>query len=308
MKNRYYDLNSYLRSIFGCRVQKISLDAGLTCPNRDGSIATGGCIYCNSRGSGTGALQKGLSITEQILKGKESLKRRYKAKKFIAYFQSFSNTYGPYEKLKGLYKEALAIDDIVGLSVGTRPDCVDESILTLLEGYTKDYLVWIEYGIQSIHDRTLTFINRGHDVRCFKRAVKATRTRGIKICTHVILGLPFEDRRDMLATAEAVAAMGIDGIKIHLLYVIKGTGMEKLYQEGTYRCLEQDEYANLVCDFLELLPPDMVIQRLTGDPHPDELVAPEWSLRKNETLSLIKKILADRDSWQGKGFNKISSA
>jgi hypothetical protein len=300
MKNRYYDLNSYLRSIFGCRVQKISLDAGLTCPNRDGSIATGGCIYCNSRGSGTGALQKGLSITEQILKGKESLKRRYKAKKFIAYFQSFSNTYGPYEKLKGLYKEALAIDDIVGLSVGTRPDCVDESILTLLEGYTKDYLVWIEYGIQSIHDRTLTFINRGHDVRCFKRAVKATRTRGIKICTHVILGLPFEDRRDMLATAEAVAAMGIDGIKIHLLYVIKGTGMEKLYQEGTYRCLEQDEYANLVCDFLELLPPDMVIQRLTGDPHPDELVAPEWSLRKNETLSLIKKILADRDSWQGK--------
>jgi len=303
MKNRYYDLNSYLRNIFGCRVQKISLDAGLTCPNRDGSIATGGCIYCNSRGSGTGALQKGLSITEQILKGKESLKRRYKAKKFIAYFQSFSNTYGPYEKLKGLYKEALAIDDIVGLSVGTRPDCVDESILTLLEGYTKDYLVWIEYGIQSIHDRTLTFINRGHDVRCFKRAVKATRTRGIKICTHVILGLPFEDRRDMLATAEAVAAMGIDGIKIHLLYVIKGTGMEKLYQEGTYRCLEQDEYANLVCDFLELLPPDMVIQRLTGDPHPDELVAPEWSLRKNETLSLIKKILADRDSWQGKRFN-----
>ena len=300
MKNRYYDLNSYLRSIFGCRVQKISLDAGLTCPNRDGSIATGGCIYCNSRGSGTGALQKGLSITEQILKGKESLKRRYKAKKFIAYFQSFSNTYGPYEKLKGLYKEALAIDDIVGLSVGTRPDCVDESILTLLEGYTKDYLVWIEYGIQSIHDRTLTFINRGHDVRCFKRAVEATRTRGIKICTHVILGLPFEDRRDMLATAKAVAAMGIDGIKIHLLYVIKGTGMEKLYQEGTYRCLEQDEYANLVCDFLELLPPDMVIQRLTGDPHPDELVAPEWSLRKNETLSLIKKILADRDSWQGK--------
>jgi radical SAM protein (TIGR01212 family) len=308
MNNRYYDLNSYLRSIFGCRVQKISLDAGLTCPNRDGSIATGGCIYCNSRGSGTGALQKGLSITEQILKGKESLKRRYKAKKFIAYFQSFSNTYGPYEKLKGLYKEALAIDDIVGLSVGTRPDCVDESILTLLEGYTKDYLVWIEYGIQSIHDRTLTFINRGHDVRCFKRAVEATRTRGIKICTHVILGLPFEDRRDMLATAEAVAAMGIDGIKIHLLYVIKGTGMEKLYQEGTYRCLEQDEYANLVCDFLELLPPDMVIQRLTGDPHPDELVAPEWSLRKNETLSRIKKILADRDSWQGKGFNKVSSA
>jgi radical SAM protein (TIGR01212 family) len=308
MKNRYYDLNSYLRGIFGCRVQKISLDAGLTCPNRDGSIATGGCIYCNSRGSGTGALQKGLSITEQIVKGKAFLTKRYKAKKFIAYFQSFSNTYGPYEKLKGLYEEALALDDIVGLSIGTRPDCVDESILTLLQGYTKDYLVWIEYGIQSIHERTLTFINRGHDVRCFRRAVEATRNRGIKICTHVILGLPFEQRADMLATAQAVAAMGIDGIKIHLLYVIRGTPMEKLYLEGAYRCLEQEEYAKLVCDFLELLPPEMVIQRLTGDPHPDELAAPEWSLRKNETLSLIKKILAERDSWQGKEFNKAPSA
>ena len=305
MKNRYYDLNSYLREIFGCRVQKISLDAGLSCPNRDGLISTGGCIYCNSRGSGTGAMKKGLSITAQIMKGKEFLGKRYKAEKFIAYFQSFSNTYGPFEKLKGLYEEALAIDDIVGLSIGTRPDCIDESILTMLEGYTRDYLIWIEYGLQSIHDRTLAFINRGHDVKCFKRAVEKTRKRGIKICTHVILGLPFEDRDDMLATAEAVAAMGIDGIKIHLLYVIKGTRMERLYLEGKYRCLAQEEYTDLVCDFLELLPPDIVIQRLTGDPYPAELVAPEWSPRKNETLSLIKKILANRDSWQGKRFSPL---
>jgi hypothetical protein len=303
MTNRYYDLNSYLRNIFGCRVQKISLDAGLTCPNRDGRISTGGCIYCNSRGSGTGASSQGLSITEQIMRGKEFLKKRYKAQKFIAYFQSFSNTYGPYEKLKGLYEEALAIDDIVGLSIGTRPDCADESVLTLLESYAKDYLVWIEYGLQSIHDRTLAAINRGHDVKCFKGAVDKTRGRGIKICAHVILGLPLEDRHDMLATAKAVAAMGIDGIKIHLLYVVKGTRMEELYLEGKCRCLEQEEYVNLVCDFLELLPPDMVIQRLTGDPHPHELVAPEWSLRKNETLSRIKEILTERESWQGKRFN-----
>ena len=303
MKSPYYDLNSYLRNIFGCRVQKISLDAGLTCPNRDGRISTGGCIYCNSRGSGTGASSQGLSITEQIMRGKEFLKKRYKAQKFIAYFQSFSNTYGPYEKLKGLYQEALAIDDIVGLSIGTRPDCVDESVLTLLVRYAKDYLVWIEYGLQSIHDRTLAAINRGHDVKCFKGAVDKTRGRGIKICAHVILGLPLEDRHDMLATAKAVAAIGIDGIKIHLLYVVKGTRMEELYLEGKYRCLEQEEYVNLVCDFLELLPPDMVIQRLTGDPHPHELVAPEWSLRKNETLSRIKEILAERESWQGKRFN-----
>jgi radical SAM protein (TIGR01212 family) len=304
MKDRYHDLNSYLREIFGCRVQKISLDAGLTCPNRDGLISTGGCIYCNSRGSGTGAMKKGLSITAQIMKGKEFLGKRYKAEKFIAYFQAFSNTYGTCEKLKGLYEEALAIDDIVGLSIGTRPDCIDESTLTMLQGYTKDYLIWIEYGLQSIHDRTLAFINRGHDVKCFKMAVEKTRKRGIKICTHVILGLPFEDRDDMLATAEAVAAMGIDGIKVHLLYVIKGTRMEKLYLEGRYRCLGQEEYTDLVCDFLELLPPDMVIQRLTGDPHPAELVAPEWSLRKNETISLIKKALASRDSWQGKRFSQ----
>ena len=303
MTNRYYDLNSYLRKVFGCRVQKISLDAGLTCPNRDVRISTGGCMYCNSRGSGTGASRQGLSITEQIMRGKEFLKKRYKAQKFIAYFQSFSNTYGPYEKLKGLYQEALAIDDIVGLSIGTRPDCVDESVLTLLESYAKDYLVWIEYGLQSIHDRTLAAINRGHDVGCFKGAVDKTRGRGIRICAHVILGLPFEDRHDMLATAKAVAAIGIDGIKIHLLYVVKGTRMEELYSEGKYRCLEQEEYVNLVCDFLELLPPDMVIQRLTGDPHPHELVAPEWSLRKNETLSRIRETFTERESCQGKGFN-----
>jgi radical SAM protein (TIGR01212 family) len=307
MGGRYYDLNTYLRNVFGCRVQKISLDAGLTCPNRDGRVSTGGCIYCNARGSGTGAMRKGLSITAQIMEGKRFLRTRYRAQKFIAYFQSFSNTYGPHRKLKELYEEALAQDDIVGLSIGTRPDCIDESILDLLEGYTRDYVVWIEYGLQSVHDSTLAFINRGHDVDCFKRAVELTRNRGIKICTHVILGLPFEDRHDMLATASGVAAIGIDGIKIHLLYVVKDTEMERLYRLGSYRCLEQEEYVNLVCDFLELLPPRMVIQRLTGDPHPSELVAPEWSLRKNETLNLIKKLLADRDSWQGKRFNQKGS-
>lgn len=300
--SRYYELSAYLRNFFGCRVQKISLDAGLSCPNRDGSISTGGCIYCNARGSGTGAYEQGLSITDQLIKGKDFLRRRYKAKKFIAYFQSFSNTYGPYERLKALWEEALAVEDIVGLSIGTRPDCIDEPILSLLESYAKDRLVWIEYGLQSVHEKTLKFINRGHDVGAFQRAVEATRHRGIRICTHVILGLPFEGREHMLETARAVAAAGVDGIKIHLLYVIRGTRMEELYVNGTYRCLDQEEYADLACDFLELLPPDMVIQRLTGDPHPEELVAPEWSVRKNDTLSRIKGILAQRDSWQGKSF------
>ncbi|MDO9565218.1 MAG: TIGR01212 family radical SAM protein [Candidatus Desulfaltia sp.] len=300
MSERYYDFNTYLRTVFGCRVQKITLDAGLSCPNRDGKISKKGCIYCNARGSGTGAYAKGLSITKQMVDGKKWLSRKYKARKFLAYFQSFTNTYAPVDKLKSLYEEALAIDDVVGLSIGTRPDCVDEPILDLLQGYAKHYHIWIEYGLQSVHDATLALINRGHDFQCFKKAVAATQNRGIKICTHVILGLPNETETQILETAKKVADMGIDGIKIHLLYVVKGTELEKLYMKGKYKCLAQQQYVDLVCDFLELIPHNMVIQRLTGDPHPEELVAPAWSLQKRETLALIAKTLEKRDSWQGK--------
>ncbi|MFC1813959.1 TIGR01212 family radical SAM protein [Thermodesulfobacteriota bacterium] len=300
MDNRYNDLNTYLRSIFGCRVQKISIDAGLSCPNRDGSVSTGGCIYCNARGSGTGAYAKGHSITDQLVMGKKVLSRRYNAKKFIAYFQSFSNTYAPVEKLKRFYREALSVEDIVGLSIGTRPDCVDEPVLDLLEEYCSRYLVWVEYGLQSAHNSTLSLINRGHDVECFQNAVEATRNRGIKTCAHVILGLPQEERNHMLETARAIADMAIDGVKIHLLYVAKGTKLHELYQSGGFRCLEQQEYVDLVCDFLERIPENVIIQRLTGDPQPEELVAPAWSLRKSETLALIRSTLQKRDSRQGK--------
>ena len=283
MHKRYNNFNTYLRNIFGCRVQKITIDAGFSCPNRDGTISTRGCIYCNVRGSGTGAHATGLSVTEQLLQGKRALSKRYKAKKFIAYFQAFSNTYAPFGKLKSLYEEALEVDDVVGLSIGTRPDCVDESVLELLQGYGKKYLVWIEYGLQSVHDATLAFINRGHDFKCFKKTVAATKNRGIKICAHVILGLPNEKKTDMLKTARAVANMEIDGLKIHLLYVVKGTKLDILYSAGKYRCLEQHEYVDLVCDFLERIPKNMIIQRLTGDPHPEELFAPMWSKKKMET-------------------------
>ena len=302
MQKRYNDLNSYLRGLFGCRVQKISLDAGLTCPNRNGTIATGGCIYCNARGSGTGAHARDISIREQLIEAKSYLARRYKAKKFIAYFQSFSNTYAPVERLKALYDEALTVEDVVGLSIGTRPDCVDDQILTLLQGYARHHLVWLEYGLQSANDVTLSAINRGHDVRCFKEAVAATRGRGIKICAHVILGLPGETRDDMLQTAKTLAYLGIDGIKLHLLYVIRGTELEARLQQGAYVCLRQQEYIDLVCDFLERIPADMIIQRLTGDPHPEELVAPRWALQKSENLTRIRQTLEERDSWQGKYF------
>jgi len=299
MKSRYYNFNTYLRSLFGCRVQKISIDAGLSCPNRDGRAGTGGCLYCNVRGSGTGAHARGQSITAQLIQGKNFLARRYKAAKFLAYFQSFSNTYAPVDKLRRLYDEALAVEDVVGLAIGTRPDCVDESVLALLQEYAGRNLVWIEYGLQSARGKTLELINRGHDYQCFEDAVRATTGRGIKICVHVILGLPGEDRGDMLHTARAIAGLGIDGLKLHLLYIVKGTPLETLYRRGGYRCLEQQEYVDLVCDFLERIPAGIVIQRLTGDPHPEELVAPAWSQRKAETLAKINATLERRDSWQG---------
>jgi len=300
MKKRYNDLNSYFKGLYGARVHKISVDAGLTCPNRDGTISWNGCIYCNEKGSGTGAHNRGLSIRSQLEGSKKAIIKRFKAKYFIAYFQSFTNTYAPLKTLKQLYDQALAVEDIVGLSIGTRPDCVNEQILTLLSDYAKQYLIWLEYGLQSIHDITLKKINRGHDFACFKKAVENTRNRGINICAHVILGLPGENRAMMMETAEMLGDLGIDGVKLHLQYVVKGTALEKFYRNNQYSCLNQIEYANLVCDFLERLPSSMIIHRLTGDPHPAELVAPDWALNKPEIFALIKQTLENRDSWQAK--------
>ena len=304
-KKRYYDFNTFLRQQFGCRVHKISLDAGFSCPNRDGTKGTGGCIYCNPYGSGTGAWARGLSISEQIRQAKEFLSRRYKAKKFIAYFQSFCNTYGPYERLKALYEEALSHEDIVGLAVGTRPDCVDERIINLLASYTDRYQVWIEYGLQSIHDHTLRLINRGHTYADFLKAVEMTAGRRILICVHIILGLPGESREDMLETVKALAKLPINGIKFHHLYVVKGTKMAEMYLKREYTPLGQEEYIELLIDALELLPPHIVIQRLMGDPKKDELFAPAWSLRKRETLNLIERRLEERNTWQGKFLTKV---
>jgi radical SAM protein (TIGR01212 family) len=297
--NRFYDLNTYFRGLFGCRVHKITVDAGLSCPNRDGCISRQGCIFCNARGSGTGAHEKGLDIIAQVLKSKTAVAKRFKAKKFLVYFQSFSNTYAPTDHLKRLYDDALSIEDIVGLAIGTRPDCVNPAVLDLLQSYTDDYLIWLEYGLQSVHNDTLALINRGHDFNCFADAVAATKNRGIKICAHIVLGLPNESEKQMMETADTIAALGVDGIKLHLLYVVKGTRLEAMYRSGEYTCLEQQEYADLVCNFLERLPRDMLIHRLTGDPHPKELVAPLWAMKKAETIGLIKETLIQRDTRQG---------
>jgi uncharacterized protein len=300
---RYRDFNSYLRGIFRERVQRISLDAGLSCPNRDGKISRGGCIYCDSRGSGSGALlNQGLTIQDQIARGRHFGEKRYGAKKYIAYFQSFSNTYAPIPKLKEFYDAALECPDVVGLFVATRPDCVDSDILSLLGSYARNHLVWIEYGLQSAHDSTLLAINRGHDVRCFEGAVRMACQYGLNVCAHVILGLPGETRAMMLETARYLSSLPVSGVKIHLLYIVQGTRLADLYSKGDYECLSREEYVNLVIDFLELLPPDAVIQRLTGDPIPSELVAPDWAREKSLNIALIKKRLEERDTWQGKKY------
>lgn len=297
-EERYHTLNMFYRQRFGCRVHKITVDAGFTCPNRDGSAGIGGCIYCNTKGSGTGASSKA-TITEQLKSVQAFLRKRYQANKFIAYFQAFSNTYAPVETLERLYNEALDVKDIVGLSIGTRPDCAGEVVLDLLEDLNGRAYINVEYGLQSSHDRTLSIINRGHDFRTFADAVGRTRKRGIDITTHVILGLPGETKDDMLATARTIADMDIQGLKLHLLYVVRGTKLHEMYERGEYHCLTREDYIDIVCDFLALLPPSMIIHRLTGDPHPDELVAPEWSLDKFGTRDLIHDELRMRSLTQG---------
>jgi len=301
-ENLYRDLNSYLREKYGCRVQKITVDAGLTCPNRDGSISTGGCIYCNPKGSGTGAAQRNLGIKEQLESAKEFLRKRYKAKKFLAYFQSFSNTYAPFSSLREMYEQALEVEDVVGLTIGTRPDCVENRVLDYLQSLSTEYLIWMEYGLQSAIDRTLHRINRGHATVDFQDAVYRTRERGIPVCAHIILGLPGEGREEIMQTAEYLNRVGVDSVKIHLLYVVEGTKLQRLYEKGQYRCLDRQEYVSLVGEFLSLLSPQMIVQRLTGDPHKEELVAPQWSLEKRENLRAIHQYMHENGFYQGKYF------
>lgn len=298
----YRDLNSYLQARFGERVQKITLDAGLTCPNRDGRVGTGGCLYCNDRGSGTGAWRQGQSITAQMERGLLRLARRYGADKFIAYFQSFSNTYAPKEQLRELYDAALTFPQVVGLSIGTRPDCLADEVLELLAGYARERLVWLELGLQSAHDATLQRLNRGHDAACFSAAASRAAARGLEVVAHVILGLPGEGPEEMAATAAYLGRLPVRGVKIHLLYVVKDSALARLHQAGEYACLTEDQYVRRVVDFIERLPAHLVIHRLTGDPHPEELVAPAWCLDKPRVLRRLQDEFARRGTRQGSHF------
>ena len=299
---RYYDFKSFLINKFGCKVYKLQIDAGFTCPNRDGTLSTGGCTYCDGRGSRL--RQKGPlpSVAEQIQQSKEYYRTHRKAGKFIAYFQTFTNTYGDYKNLKALYDEALAQDDIAGLAVGTRPDCIPDEVINLFEEYADDYHVWVEYGLQSIHEKTLKSINRGHGPEAFLDAVRRTAGRNIHICTHIIVGLPGETRDDILETARVVASLPINGIKIHLLLALKGTVVGDLYEEGRIKMMDKEEYVGTVCDILEILPPEVTIQRLTADGYKDIYLAPQWGINKMDVLNSIEKELENRDSYQGANF------
>ena len=297
---RYYDLKSFFVNRFGCKVYKLQIDAGFTCPNRDGRVARGGCIYCDGRFSRLRQQGPLPSIAEQIQVGKEFYRRKRGAQRFIAYFQTATNTYAPLGRLKDLYDEALSQEDIVGISVGTRPDCVPDEVIRLFEEYALDRHVWLEYGLQSIHNRTLKLINRGHDFQTFQDAVDRTAHRNINICVHIIVGLPGETGEDIMETARVLASLPIQGIKIHLLLALSGTPLGDLYERGEVRMMTATEYVSTVCDILEVLPPEVVIQRLTADGYRDIYLAPDWGMNKMAVLNAIDGELGRRDSWQGK--------
>lgn len=303
-KKRYYDLKSFWLNRFGCKVYKLPIDAGFTCPNRDGTVSTGGCIYCDGRGSRLRQAGPLPPVSEQIRRGKKYYRKYRNAGKFIAYFQTFTNTYGPIKKLKELYDEALREEDVIGISVGTRPDCVPDEVIELFQEYARDTHVWLELGLQSIHNKTLNFINRGHPAETFIDAVKRASGKKIHICTHIIVGLPGETRTDILETARVLASLPIQGIKIHLLLALRGTVLGTLYEKGEITMINKDDYVTTVCDILETLSPETVIQRLTADGYRDILLAPEWAINKMDVLNAIDRELQKRDSFQGIHYEK----
>ena len=302
---RYYQFSEYLKTKFGKKVYKITLDAGFSCPNRDGTISSGGCIFCDDGGSFSRAHSSLLSVRDQVYTGVKTLGERFKAQKFMSYFQAYSNTYKPVDELKKIYDESLCHPDVVGISIGTRPDCVDEQKLDLIASYTENYETWVEYGLQSMHDRTLKFINRGHDFETFLKAFQETKKRGIKTGVHVILGLPGETKRDMLETVKMLADIGADGVKFHCLCIFPNTKLYDLYNQGSIKLFEEDEYIDIACDCLELLPSDTTIHRLGGNGLQAIKVAPKWLNKKFEILNRIDRELDERNSYQGKKFIRL---
>ena len=303
MRRKAFNLYStHLKARFGGRVHKISIDAGFGCPNREAGRRGHGCLFCAPSGSGSVGIEHNETIAVQLENAKALMRRKYRAQWFIAYFQPFSNTFAPVDVLRDRYDQALAVEDVVGLAVGTRPDCLSPQIFDLLAEYDQRSYSWLELGLQSIHDKTLNYLQRGHNYQRFLDSYRQAKERGLRVCVHLILGLPGETRAEVLATADEMARLQVDGVKLHLLHVLDGTPLGELYKQGQVPILEMQEYVELVVDFIERLPPDTLIQRLTGDGPRNILLAPLWSMNKWEVLNAIDAELERRGTAQGEKY------
>lgn len=286
----YYSFNRYLRERFGCKVYKISINGGFTCPNRDGTLGTGGCIFCSAGGSGDFAESPELSITQQIENGKKRVRKKIKSGKYIAYFQAFTNTYAPAEILRKKFTEAIDHPDIVMLSVATRPDCLPDEVIDLLKDLNEIKPVSVELGLQTIHEKSAEYIRRGYDLSCYDRAVSRLKAAGLNVVCHIILGLPGESKTDMLQSVDYACKSGIDGIKLQLLHVLRGTDLAKDYEAGKFEALSFEAYLDIIKSCVEIIPKDIVIHRLTGDGAKKDLIAPLWSADKKKILNAISRL------------------
>ena len=297
---RYYSYNFHLRQKYGHRVQRVSIDAGFTCPNVDGTITTGGCNFCDNRSFSPSRRVRRQNIIDQIDDGISRLKRRYDCDHFTAYFQPATNTYAPVERLRPIYEAALTHPKVVGMAIGTRSDCVADDVLDLLEEVAQQTYLTVEYGMQTMHDRTLDWMNRGHHHDSFIDAVARSKGRGFEICAHVIFGFPGESHEDMLDTIRELCRVGVDAVKLHNLYVVKRTPLADLVERGEIELINRDDYIRVLVDALEILPASTIVERISGDAPPDYFIGPSWCLDKPAVRNALDEELARRDSWQGK--------
>lgn len=300
--DRFYSLNNYLKEKFGKKIYKVSLDGGFTCPNRDGKISHKGCLFCSDRGSGEFTGERGKTITEQINEQLEFIKSKNNDGNVIAYFQNFTNTYGDIEYLRKIYYEALSHKKVIGIAIATRPDCLDDEVLSLLSEINEKFFMWIELGLQTAKDNIAEIINRGYKTECYIQTCKKLNEKNIKFVTHMIVGLPYEEKQDLFDTVNLINKVKSWGIKIHLLYILKNSQLEKYYNEHQFKIYERDEYTTIVLELLERLNPEIVIHRLTGDAKKEDLFLPLWSADKRGVLNEIQRKLKLNDTYQGKEF------
>ena len=304
----YNDYGTWLRQRFPYKVQKISVDAGFTCPNRDGRLGTGGCIYCNNDSFNPSYCQREKSVKQQLVEGKEFFRRKYPEMRYMAYFQAFTNTYSTLDHLKSLYEEALDVEDVVGLVIGTRPDCIDDTLLDYLTQLARQTMVTLEYGIETANDDTLRLIRRGHDFQCVRDAVERTKGRGIVIGGHVILGLPGEDAEESVRQATIMSQLGLDVLKIHQMQIIRGTRLAQMYAENPFHLYSPEEYSELIVRYLEHLSEDMVVERFASQSPKEMLIAPKWGLKNYELTNLIVNKMKREGRRQGNLFVSNSLA